>query len=169
MTWEEIPNIKIYIYPPVEDRSGSIYTERFPRPLMQNLRQQMREMVERDRNHLTIIIWGLSDDLSRYHYPEDFVELSEAAHALDPTRWIAGGAPHVTDIMDATSSYDFERGRFDLLREHQEHPEKGYVWNEWGAFQSERGLEGAPSAIPEDPKAISPWVTAWPHNSWKAT
>jgi len=144
VTWEEIPNIKIHIYPPVEDNVGSVYTERFPRPLVQNLKQQMREMIERDRNHPAIVIWGLSDDLSRYHYPEDFIELSGAAHALDPTRWTAGRAPHVTDIMDATGSYDFERGRFDLLREHQEHPEKGYVWNEWGAFQSERGLEGAP-------------------------
>jgi beta-galactosidase len=144
VTWEEIPNIKIHIYPPVEDNVGSVYTERFPRPLVQNLKQQMREMIERDRNHPAIVIWGLSDDLSRYHYPEDFVELSEAAHALDPTRWTAGRAPHVTDIMDATGSYDFENDRFDLLHEHREHPEKGYVWNEWGAFQSERGMEGAP-------------------------
>jgi len=144
VTWEEIPNIKIHIYPAVEDNVGSVYTERFPRLLVENLKQQMREMIERDRNHPAIVIWGLSDDLSRYHYPEDFVELSEAAHALDPTRWTAGRAPHVTDIMDATGSYDFEKDRFDLLREHREHPEKGYVWNEWGAFQSERGLEGAP-------------------------
>jgi len=144
LTWEEIPNIKIHIYPPVEDNVGPVFTERFPRALMQNLKRQLAEMIERDRNHPAIIIWGLGDDLSTYHYPEDFVELSDAAHALDPTRWTAGRAPHVTDIMDATSSYDPERRRFDLLREHQEHPERGYVWNEWGAFQSERGLEGAP-------------------------
>lgn len=163
VTWEEIPNIKIHIYPPVEDNVGSVYTERFPRPLMQNLKQQIREMIERDRNHPAIIIWGLADDLSRYHYPEDFIELSEAVHALDPARWTAGRAPHVTDIMDATSSYDFEQGRFDLLREHQEHPEKGYVWNEWGAFQSERGLEGAPYHHPggsEDSLSLGDSVAA---------
>jgi beta-galactosidase len=55
-----------------------------------NIEQQLKEMVERDRNHPSIIIWGLADDLSRYQYPEDFVELSNAAHALDPTRWTAG-------------------------------------------------------------------------------
>ncbi len=137
LVWEEIPNIKIYLYPPAADNTEPVYTERFPRALMANLKQQLREMVERDRNHPSIIIWGLADDLSRYHYAEDFVELSNAAHALDPTRWTAGRAPHVTDIIDATSSVD-------LVREHQEHPERKYIWNEWGAFASERGLEGAP-------------------------
>jgi beta-galactosidase len=137
LTWEEIPNIKIHIYPGVEDSANPVFTERFPRPLMANLKQQMREMIERDRNHPAIFIWGVSDDLSSYHYPEDFVELSDAVHALDPTRWSAGRAPHVTDIIDATSSQD-------LLEEHRQHPDRGFIWNEWGAFQSERGMEGKP-------------------------
>ncbi len=140
LVWEEIPNIKIFIYPAAGDsHPGELYTERFPRALMRNLKQQLREMVERDRNHPSIIIWGLADDLSGYHYPEDFVELSNAAHALDSTRWTAGRAPHVTDIIDATTFSAVE-----LLREHREHPERKYIWNEWGAFASQRGLEGDP-------------------------
>ncbi len=136
LVWEEIPNIKIYMYPPTSEDAVVYFTERFPRPLMQNLKQQLREMIERDRNHPSIVIWGLADDLSTYHYPEDFVELSNAAHALDPTRWTAGRAPHVTDITDATSEPD-------LVRQHREHPERRYIWNEWGSFISERGREGA--------------------------
>ncbi len=136
LVWEEIPNIKIYMYPPTSEDAVIYFTERFPRPLMQNLKQQLREMIERDRNHPSIIIWGLADDLSTYHYPEDFVELSNAAHALDPTRWTAGRAPHVTDIIDATSEPD-------LVRQHRQHPERRYIWNEWGSFISERGREGA--------------------------
>jgi beta-galactosidase len=136
LVWEEIPNIKIYMYPAsTEEASSPVYTERFPRGLVANLKKQLGEMIERDRNHAAIIIWGLADDLDTYHYPEDFVELSNAAHALDPTRWTAGRSPHVTDVLDATSEPN-------LVREHQAHPERKYIWNEWGSFISERGREG---------------------------
>jgi len=30
------------------------------------------------------------------------------------------------------------------LNEHQEHPERKFIWNEWGSFSAQRGLEGAP-------------------------
>ena len=137
LVWEEVPNIKIYVYPPSADRTDPAYTERFPRALMANIKQQLREMIERDRNHPSIIMWGFADDLSRYHYPQDFVELSNFTHSMDASRWTAGRAPHVTDIIDATSSAN-------LLKEHQEHPERKYVWNEWGEFEAERGREGKP-------------------------
>lgn len=148
LVWEEIPNIKIQIYPPAPDNTEPVYTQRFRRGLMANLKQQMREMIDRDYNHPSIIIWGLGDDLSTYHFPEDFVELSSAAHSLDPTRWTAARSPHVTDITDATSEPQ-------LVREHQRHPERRYIWNEWGSFASERGLEGAPYylRLPADPLA----------------
>jgi beta-galactosidase len=105
-------------------------------------------MIERDRNHASIIIWGFADDLSRYQYPEDFVELSDATHALDPTRWTAGRAPHVTDIIDATT---FE----DLWGEHEKHPERRYVWNEWGAIACERGREGEALIHKDELRAVA--------------
>jgi beta-galactosidase len=137
LVWEEIPNIKLSVYPPGIDLDGAspVSSVRFSRPFMRNLKSQLQEMIERDRNHPSIIIWGLADDLSRYQYAEDFTELSDAAHAFDPTRWTAGRAPHVTDIVDATV-YD------DLVGIHKEHPEGMYIWNEWGSFHSERGREG---------------------------
>ena len=146
LVWEEIPNIKIHMYPPATDNTERVYTERFPRPLMDNLKQQLREMIQRDSNHPSIIIWGLGDDLSRYHYPEDFVELSSAAHELDPTRWTAARSPHVTDVTDATSEPK-------LVEEHRLHPERKYIWNEWGSFASQRGTEGLPyyRGLPADP------------------
>jgi beta-galactosidase len=135
LVWEEVPNIKIHVYPPPQDESEPVYTTRFPRPLVDNIKKQLKEMIERDRNHTCIIIWGFADDLSRYQYPEDFVELSDDTHAMDPTRWTAGRAPHVTDIIDATT-FD------DLWGEHEKHPERRYIWNEWGAMACERGREG---------------------------
>jgi beta-galactosidase len=146
LVWEEIPNIKIHLYRASVETSQPVYTQRFLRPFVANLKQQMREMVERDRNHPSIIIWGLGDDLSLYHYPEDFVELSNASHELDSTRWTAARSPHVTDVLDATS-------QSDLINEHQQHPDRKYLWNEWGAFASERMHEGAPYylRLPADP------------------
>lgn len=137
LVWEEIPNIKLYVYPPGIDLDGAdgVSTTRFSRPFMRNLKAQLKEMIEQNRHRPSVIIWGLADDLSRYQYPEDFVELSDAAHELDPTRWTAGRAPHVTDIIDATV-YE------DLPAVHKEHPEGRYIWNEWGSFHSERGKEG---------------------------
>lgn len=141
LVWEEVPNIKIHVYHPPQDGGEPVYTTRFPRPLVENIKQQLQEMIERDRNHACIIIWGFADDLSRYQYPEDFVELSNATHALDPTRWTAGRAPHVTDIIDATTFPD-------LWATHEKLPGRRYIWNEWGAIACERGREG-PALIHE--------------------
>lgn len=148
LVWEEVPNIKIYIYPPSADRIQPAYTERFPRAFVANVKQQLREMIARDRNHPSIIIWGFADDLSRYHYPEDFLELSNFTHSLDNTRWTAGRAPHVTDIVDATSTPD-------LVQDHHDHPDRKYIWNEWGSFAAERGREGKSfyEKLPADPGA----------------
>ena len=137
LVWEEIPDIKLIVYPPANDQvSEGVYATRFSRPFMANLKAQLKEMVEQNRNHPSVIIWGLGDDLSQYQYPEDFVELCDATHALDPTRWTAGRVPHVTDVVDATVLRN-------LPEEQRAHPERMYIWNEWGSFQSERGKEGS--------------------------
>jgi beta-galactosidase len=135
LVWEEVPNIAIHIYPPPEDGMEPVYTTRFPWPLMENLKQQLKEMVERDRNRPSVIIWGFADDLSEYQFPEDFAELSDYTHSIDANRWTAGRAPHVTDITDATT-YE------DLWSAHEKNPEKLYIWNEWGAIPCERDREG---------------------------
>jgi beta-galactosidase len=137
LVWEEIPNIQIHVYPPgiILEGAEGVYTTRFSRPYMSNLKAQLKEMIEQSRSRPSVIIWGLGDDLSRYQYPEDFAELSDATHALDPTRWTAGRCPHVTDIVDATVFGD-------LVSVQKKHPEGRYIWNEWGAFTSERGKEG---------------------------
>jgi beta-galactosidase len=154
LVWEEVPNIAIHIYPPPEDGTEPVYTTRFPWPLMENLKQQLKEMVERDRSRPSVIIWGFADDLSEYQFPEDFAELSDYTHSLDPNRWTAGRAPHVTDIMDATT-YE------DLWGTHEKNPEKLYIWNEWGAIPCERDREG-PALVSHDRiQAVSDSVMAF--------
>jgi beta-galactosidase len=171
LVWEEVPNIAVHIYPSDEEGDAPVYTTRFPRPLMDNIKQQLKEMVARDRNRPSVIIWGFADDLSTYPYPEDFVELSDYTHTLDPTRWTAGRCPHVTDIMDATSNHD-------LIQTHQEHPEKMFIWNEWGAIPCERNREesallgrGRIRALPDSEMAIvqEGFLMQWNALPWLGT
>ena len=89
LVWEEVPNIKIHMYHAPLDEEENIYTTRFPHGLMTNIKHQRKEMVERDRNRPSIVRWGFADDLSSYQYPQDFVQLSDDTHSLDPVRWTA--------------------------------------------------------------------------------
>jgi beta-galactosidase len=140
LVWEEVPNIKIYLYPPPQEGDRAVYTTRFPRALMRNIKHQLQEMVERDRNHPSIIIWGFADDLEGYQFPEDFAELSDYTHTLDPARWTAGRCPPVTDIIHASPYFEATTPE-SLVQAHREHPEKMYIRNEWGALMCERGRE----------------------------
>ncbi|MGH9327110.1 MAG: glycoside hydrolase family 2 protein [Terriglobia bacterium] len=153
LVWEEVPNLAVHIYPPPQDGYMPVYTTRFPWPLMENLKLQLREMVERDRSRPSVIIWGFADDLSEYQFPEDFAYLSDYTHTLDHTRWTAGRCPHVTDIMDATTYRD-------LWSAHEENPEKKYIWNEWGAIPCERGREGPSLVVRNEIHAVSDSVMA---------
>jgi len=149
LIWEEIPNIKIRMYPPSQDNYQPVYATRFPWPLMNNLKQQLKEMIERDRNRPSIIMWGLGDDLGGYQYPADFAALSDYSHSLDSTRWTAGRVPAVTDI-----SYSDEEDIHDPWVKHQCHPERKYIWNEWGAVSCERGREGPPYIVGKELLAV---------------
>ena len=134
LVWEEIPNIKIYDYQPspMTEQGDSRYT----RAYIDNCLATMEEMIRRDRNHPSIIIWGIADDNTGYPYLQDQREMVDKAHQFDPTRWVAGRVnPTLTDVRDPTNNayYDFQKLA-------AEHPEWMWLWNEWGAFKNERGL-----------------------------
>jgi len=134
LVWEEIPNIKIYDYQPapMTEQGDSRYTRQY----IDNCLAAMEEMIRRDRNHPSVIIWGIADDNTGYPYIQDQREMVEKAHALDPTRWTAGRVnPTLTDVRDPTNNafYNFQKMS-------AEHPDWKWLWNEWGAFKNERGL-----------------------------
>ena len=140
LVWEEIPNIKIYDYQPgpMTEQGDSRYT----RAYIDHCLAAMEEMIRRDRNHPSIIIWGIADDNTGYPYLQDQREMVEKAHQLDPTRWVAGRVnPTLTDVRDPTNNayYDFQKLA-------AEHPDWMWLWNEWGAFKNERGLILEPEA-----------------------
>ncbi len=134
LVWEEIPNIKIYDYQP--SPMTELGDSRYTRAYIDNCLAAMGEMIRRDRNHPSIIIWGIADDNTGYPYIQDQREMVEKAHQLDPTRWVAGRVnPTLTDVRDPTNS-----GYYDFQRLSVQHPDWMWLWNEWGAFKNERGL-----------------------------
>ena len=146
LIWEEIPNIKIYDYTPgnMTEQGDSRYTRKF----IDNCLVALEEMIRRDRNHPSVIMWGIADDMTGYPYIEDLREMHEKAHRLDPTRWTAGRVnPTITDVKDPTNN-----AFFDFQKLSVQHPDWKWLWNEWGAFKNERGLVLEPRGndIPED-------------------
>jgi len=104
------------------------------------------EMVKRDKNHPSIVIWGIADDMTGYPYLDDLKEMVNRLHELDPGRWTAGRVyPMLTDIHDPTNSRYFD---FKILA--KEHPDWKWLWNEWGAFVNERGVDIWPSTGAQD-------------------
>jgi beta-galactosidase len=164
LVWEEIPNIKIYDYSPTAARNED---SRYTRKYIDNCLSMIDEMVKRDKNHPSIVIWGIADDMTGYPYLEDLKEMVDRLHVLDPNRWTAGRVyPFLTDVHDPTNSRYFD---FKVLAE--EHPDWKWLWNEWGAFVNERGVDIWPSKGSGDridtgnvdaysPKAIPSEVTA---------
>ena len=141
LVWEEIPNIKIYDYTPgPQTETGD---SRYTRKYIDNCLAAMEEMILRDRNHPSIVIWGIGDDLTGYPYIEDLKEINDKAHHLDPTRWTVGRVyPLITDVRDPTNG-DY----FDFRRLAAEHPDWKWLWNEWGAFKNERGNLIEPTSV----------------------
>ena len=146
LVWEEIPNIKIYDYTPgpMSEKGDSRYTRRY----IESCLAALEEMIRRDRNHPSIVIWGIADDMTGYPYIQDLREMNDRIHQLDPTRWTAGRVnPTITDVRDPTNN-----GFFDFQKLSAAHPDWKWLWNEWGAFKNERGLIVEPlgNDIPEN-------------------
>ena len=69
---------------------------------MDNLKHQLTEMVERDRNRPAIIIWGLADDLNEYQFSPDLRNCPNTpTRSTQPVDRRPGPA-NVTDIIYAT-------------------------------------------------------------------
>ena len=137
VVWEEIPNIKIYDYSPAATRNEDT---RYTRKYIDNCRVAIGEMIRRDKNHPSIAIWGIGDDLAGYPYIEDLQELHDRIHELDPVRWTAGRVyPFITDVHDPTALAD-RPPDFDYQPLALPHPDWKWLWNEWGAYVNERGV-----------------------------
>jgi beta-galactosidase len=71
--------------------------------------QDLNDMIVRDRNHPSVIIWGAMPNEAG-EYPAEYTLYNELAHSLDPSRQTGGDDPTPSDttyVFDVFSRHDY--------------------------------------------------------------
>jgi len=137
MAWAEIPF--------VNTAGGEKFTE--------NAKQMMRELVQRDRNHPSIILWGISNESAMPFTNEEQIpqvihvleEVNKVAKQEDPTRLTIQAHNHlddirisdITDVIGRNRYYGWYGGQFEdfekvMAKEHKDHPNWNIIISEYG-------------------------------------
>ncbi len=143
LVWAEIPLV------------NSVGGDKFK----ENALMMMKEMIHRDRNHCSIILWGITNESVMKFAPEDDVhrailllqELNALTKNEDPTRltvqahnYIHGEElAEITDIIGRNRYFGWYNGEIEdfeteMIKEHRQHPEWKILISEYGVG-SKRG------------------------------
>jgi beta-galactosidase len=128
MVWEELPIMK---------EIGN------PDEYIANVSNMAREMIHRDRNHPSIVVWGVAGEINAPTNISARVvgTVSRLYRSLDPTRPVAMHSPRgeeiasLVDVVGADVSPETDR-------EHVQHPGRAYMTAEYSAALIGRGLYG---------------------------
>lgn len=101
------------------------------------------EMIERDRNNPSVILWGLSGEVDDPEKSVDVVrKILLKYRELDPSRLVTMHDPRaegVKEVLDVVGLYGtFERDE----RDHQKNPSRKYLIEEYSAAEIGRGIYG---------------------------
>ena len=101
------------------------------------------EMIERDRNNPSVIMWGLSGEVDDPEKSVDVVRrIFNKYREIDPSRLITMHDPRaegVKEVLDVVGLYGtFERDD----RDHQKFPSRKYLIEEYSAAEIGRGIYG---------------------------
>ena len=80
---------------------------------------RMERMVERDKNHPSVIMWSLGNEAG---FGQAFHAMKDAAIKIDDTRPIHYDEDHYCEITDVMSNMYFTTDKVELIGEHQEVP-----------------------------------------------
>jgi beta-galactosidase len=105
--------------------------------------QTAKEMIERDRNHPSVILWGLSGEVDDPEKSVDVVRrILQRYRELDPSRLVTMHDPRaegVKEVLDVVGLYSsFERDDQD----HAKFPARKYLIEEYSAAEIGRGVYG---------------------------
>jgi beta-galactosidase len=105
--------------------------------------QTAKEMIERDRNNPSVILWGLSGEVDDPQKSVDVVsKILQRYRELDPSRLVTMHDPRaegVKGVLDVVGLYGtFERDD----RDHKKYPARKYLIEEYSAAEIGRGVYG---------------------------
>jgi beta-galactosidase len=105
--------------------------------------QASKEMIERDRNNPSVILWGLSGEVDDAEQSVDVVrKILQKYRELDPSRLVTMHDPRaeeVKEVLDVVGLYGtFERDDQD----HRKYPSRKYLIEEYSAAEIGRGVYG---------------------------
>jgi len=128
MVWEELP---------VNKEIGD------PDEYIANVSQMAREMIARDRNHPSVVLWGFAGEINA---PMDIskrvvASVTKLYHELDPSRPVVMHAPRGEEIASLVDVVGEDAGG-ETDAEHAAHPERKFMVGEYAAALMGRGIYG---------------------------
>jgi len=128
LVWEELP---------VNKEIGN--TDEY----ITNVMQMAKEMIDRDRNHPSIVLWGLAGEVNAAHDVAKRVVANTVAayRELDPTRPTAMHEPRGEDIEGLVDVAGLGAGKV-TDEKHSRFPQRRYMTAEYSAALIGRGMYG---------------------------
>ena len=121
--------------------------------------KDLRAMIRRDRNHPSVILWSIGNEVGEQGRPEKYsiaYHLTEICHAEDPTRPTTIGShdPRAaeTDFKNSVDVFGFNYKPHLYGKFHAANPDKPYLGSETASTISSRGVYFFP---PSDKKEES--------------
>ena len=139
MVWEELP---------VNKEIGD------PEEYIANVTVMAREMIERDRNHPSVVVWGIAGEVNA---PEEIsrrvvAAVSRLYRELDPTRPVGMHEPRGEEIEKLVDVVGLGAGP-ETDRNHEQHPDRSFMTAEYSAALTGRGIYGS-GPVSEDSACI---------------
>jgi len=112
-------------------RYGHYPSHDFSQYFDQIWQQELTAMIVRDRNHPSVVMWSIGNEIPGNETPEIVTiarELGDYVRSLDPTRPVTAGVNKITDQTDGflqaldLSGYNYAPERY--LIDHDRHPER---------------------------------------------
>ncbi len=128
MVWEELP---------INKEIGN------PSEYIANVSNMAQEMIQRDRNHPSVLLWGIAGEINAPMSVSHHVvgSISGLYRQLDPTRPVVMHAPRGEEIAALVDVVGADAGP-ETDQEHIRHPTRAYMTGEYSAALIGRGLYG---------------------------